>query len=471
MRTSSLNPVLALAGTFLAAAVGRAADPSLDSWLTTRSGQYARIYPSDSSRINGSTLTTWTNGTTMQPLPAYAGVQEIYTSESWVYIRSTGLGIHTMGPWYLNAAHTQVFPNWPINQKALYRIPRAPATSGTHTLTSLGAIGYGVDGVALFDTQDGAKWTGSAESQMGGTGYWYRDAYVNEGVSFDPGNAHQPGSGQHHYHANPLALRYLLGDHVDFDPVSKVYTESTQAVARHSPILGWMADGFPIYGPYGYADATNPASGLRRMRSGYVLRDGQSGTQNLTLIGRTTLPQWAARAYGVATNAQSGPPVSTAYPLGRYMEDKEYLGDLGYAQNVDFDLNEWNTRWCVTPEFPAGTWAYFVAIHSDGSPAYPYNIGRSFLGTPAGGAVTTIAETVTTNFVGGPNVPATLRSPTVSHGTVTLIWSATEGGKYQVESTTNLITWTAQTTGVEARLNAGIAAGPGVSATSDQVPT
>ena len=219
---------MALTGILLTAPIARAADPYVDSWLTAHSGRYARIYATDTARTNGVSLTTWTKGGTLQSLPAYVGVQEIYSSASWLYIRSTGLGIHTMGPWYLNAAHTQAFPAWPVNQKALYRIPRSPTVPATKTLTGLGAIGYSVDGVALFDTQDGQKWTGSSEGM--GTGYWYRDAYINEGVSFDPGNAHQPGSGQYHYHANPIALRYSLGDHVDFNSTTKIYTESTAAV-------------------------------------------------------------------------------------------------------------------------------------------------------------------------------------------------------------------------------------------------
>ena len=68
---------------------------------------------------------------------------------------------------------------------------------------------------------------------------------------------------QYHYHANPPALRYELGDHVDFNPVTKIYTEDTNAPTKHSPILGWAADGFPIYGPYGYSSASNSTSGIR----------------------------------------------------------------------------------------------------------------------------------------------------------------------------------------------------------------
>ena len=57
---------------------------------------------------------------------------------------------------------------------------------------------------------------------------------------------------------------------------------------------------------------------VRRMVSGFVIRDGNNGTQNLTAVGRTNLPAWAVRAYNVSA-AQSGPGVSTTYPLGRYI--------------------------------------------------------------------------------------------------------------------------------------------------------
>lgn len=414
-----------------------AADPRVDSWLTAFSGQYARIYTTDANRLAGNAVTTWSNGSQNQTAPAYSGVQEIYSSANWVYLRSSGLGSHVMGPWYLNAAHTQVFPNYPVNQKALYRIPRSPTVPGTKTLTGLGAIGYFVDGVSMFDSRDGFYWNGSAEAGGMGTGYWNRDAYVNEGVTFDPGYAHQENTGNHHYHANPIALRYLLGDHVDFNTATKTYSESTNAVTLHSPILGWVRDGFPIYGPYGYASASNSASGVRRMLSGYVLRNGQNGTQNLTGTGRTNIPAWATRVYNVPA-AQSGPTVNATYPLGRYMEDNDYLGDLGFTQGTHFDLDEFNGRWCVTPEFPGGTYAYFVAISSNGAPVYPYNIGRAFYGNPTGSAQTSVNEAVTTNFIGGPNLRESLNPPARVDSNIVLTWNAVEGGTYRVEAAGSL---------------------------------
>jgi hypothetical protein len=363
-------------------------DPLVDSWFTVYSGKYARVFTNAAAQSSHLTATTWSNGSQSQTLPAYSGVQEVYGSSNWVYIRSTGLGSHIMGPWSAG------FPNLPANGKVLYRIPRSQVVSATKTVTGLGAIGYFVDGVSMFDSRDGFVWTGTTESGNG-TGYWNRDAFINESATFDPAYAHQEQTGTYHYHANPIALRYLLGDHVDYSALTQTYSESTNPVVKHSPLLGWVRDGYPVYGPYGYSNATNPASGVRRMISGYVLRNGKFGTENLTSVGRTNLPAWAVRLYNVAAN-QSGPSVSTTYPLGRYMEDNDYLGDLGMTRGVDYDLDEYNGRYCVTPEFPNGIYAYFVSIAADGTPVFPYNIGRAFYGSPTGDKVTSITEAVST---------------------------------------------------------------------------
>jgi hypothetical protein len=460
--SSRLNPYASLvAGIFLVLATAALADdPRTNSWLTAYSGKYARIYTTDVNKTNGFAITMWTNttGGTTQAVPVYCGVQEVYSSSNWVYIRSSGLSSHIMGPWYLDAAHKMAFPNYPTNEHVLYKIPRTATNATTKTANSGGAIGYFVDGVAMFNSWDAYSWNGTTNVQGAGNGSsWNRDAYVNEGASFDPNNAHQAG-GQHHYHANPPALRYLLGDHVDFNSVSKAYTESTNTATKHSPILGWVADGWPIYGPYGYAVSNNASSGVRRMISGYVLRNGQNGTDNLTNTVRANSPAWAIRLYG---SNSPGPANLTYYPVGIYMEDNAWLGDLTnsqtgqkYIMGTDFDLDEYNGRWCVTPEFPNGTYAYFVAISSNGTPVFPYNIGRGYYGNPTGAAATSITESVVTNFLGGPNAAPSLNAPAVKNSTVTLTWSATEGGTYMVQSTTNFSGWTTNSTTVAAVLNA-----------------
>ncbi len=459
MKHTHLTSLLALTGVLLATNAF-AADPRLDSWLTAYSGKYARVYLTDADRLSGNAVSTWSRGSISQTLPAYCGVYEASSSATWSYVRTTGLGSHTMGPWYGDVAHSTLFMNVPKSSATLYRIPRTPSVAATKTLTGLGPIGVFVDGVIMFDSRDAFAYVNSTGLEANpGDGIWNRDAYVNESVTFDPALAHQPGSGQYHYHANAIALRALLGDHVNFNPATKTYAEATNTPATtHSPILGWVRDGYPVYGPYGYAVSNNAASGVRRMISGFTPRN-----INLTSVSnRTTLPAWAGRAQNRSTTLaanQYGPVVSVnamanlSRPFGRYLEDNDFLGDLGFTQGAHFDLDEFNGRWCVTPEFPGGTYAYFTAITSNGAPAFPYNIGRQFYGTVSGGLGGGVImggvypETVTTNFVGGANSALRLQAPALSNGgaDVTLTWSSTEGGTYVVSAGTNLQTWATNT--------------------------
>ena len=444
-------------------AVVNSNDPRTNSWFTANSTKLARLYTTDANKTNGVSVTTWSNGSQTQATPAYTGVQEIYSSASWVYIRSTGLGGHIMGPWYNDVARTVAFVNMPANQKAFYRFPRTPVVPGTKTATT-GEVGYMVDGVKMFDSRDAVSYinsTGQDGNPPGagttGDGIWNRDAYVNEATTFDPSLAHQQNTGVYHYHASPFALRHLLGDNVDFNPVTKAYTPNTNAPVKHSPIIAWANDGYPIYGPFGYSNATNASSGVRRMVTGFVLRNGANGTTNLNTTGRTTLAPWSQRAQNrtTLTASQYGPNVGTSFPLGRYVEDNDFLGDLGQTQGVGFDLDEYNGRFCVTPEFPGGTYAYFNAISASGAPTYPYGVGGKYYGSPTAGTVTTLAETVTTNFVGGPSSREVLSPPSRTGDTVVLTWSAVEGGTYRVESTTNLTAWATNATGIAPLANVG----------------
>ena len=377
-------------------------EPLLASWFTANSAEYARIYPTLADQSAQTSFTTWSRGTGTQSTPTYSDVQQIDYSASWVYIHTTGLASHTMGPWYLNAAKTNLFPNYPSNTATTFRFPRTPTIPASKSLTGLGATGRMVNGVSMFDCRDAFSYStvNTADATPGGTftgdNIWNRDAYHNESVTFDPAFAHQAGN-NYHYHAHPIALRYQLGDHVDYNATTNLYTESTAPLTKHSPIVAWAMDGLPVYGPYGYSNPNDANSGVRRMISGFVLRDGTNGTTNLTV--RQVLPAWAARVQGRGTNTtlvttEYGPAVGTGFLLGHYIEDYDYRGDLGQTQTTnatvrDFDLNEQNARYCVTPEFPAGTWAYFTTMSATGTPAFPYTTGRQFYGSPTGGAVTT----------------------------------------------------------------------------------
>ena len=109
----------------------------------------------------------------------------------------------------------------------------------------------------------------------------------------------------------------------------------------HSKILGYCFDGFPVYGPFGYDVPFTASQTTRFMSSSYR-------TRNIEIAGRPD--------YG--TTAQNP-------PAGSLVQDWEYIDGLG-------DLDFHNGRYCVTPEFPNGTYAYFISIDSVGEAAFPY---------------------------------------------------------------------------------------------------
>lgn len=217
-----------------------------------------------------------------------------------------------------------------------------------------------------------------------GDGIWTRNAAFGEAETFDLCNGHQPGSGMYHHHINPICLRAQLNDNVVVVSSGRLgiqYGEKT-AGWTHSPILGWSFDGYPVYGPYGYSNPADSTSAIKRIQSSFQLR-------NLTV--RQTLPTWVLlyepTVSQTLTSAQYGPPVSATYPLGRYIQDYDYVAGSG-------DLDQYNGRFTITPDFPNGTYAYFVTLASNGSQAYPYIINVQFYGTSVGSNVTVASDAV-----------------------------------------------------------------------------
>jgi len=234
-----------------------------------------------------------------------------------------------------------------------------------------------------------------------GDGIWRRNAYYGEFLTFDSCLGHQPGSGQYHYHVSPICLRGELNDNVTIvrtGRIGSVYAEQTSNL-HHSPILGWALDGYPIYGPYGYSNPNDTTSAIRRITSGYQLRN---------ITARTSLPTWSLPNHpGVSQNlsaSQYGPTVSTQYPLGRYLEDYDYIAGSG-------DLDQYNGRFAVTPEFPKGTYAYYTTIDSNGVPAFPHILAGQFYGIASGNFPTSVTAATTDYFVNGASVPGIVTTP------------------------------------------------------------
>ncbi|MEY2882102.1 MAG: hypothetical protein RLZZ15_4482, partial [Verrucomicrobiota bacterium] len=441
-------------------------DPRITSWRTVNAAQYARVYESAAKFTAGTTNTTWpTSGLVTSPAGgvatvSYSDVQRVAYSATYVYIQTTGLASYTMGNWLTPNGTT--YTSFPSNRAAIHRIPRTPSIPTTKQKNN-GNGGVLVNGVFVWQNGDAQSYanasstTTTATISISGDGVWNRLAGVAETFNFDPANGHQPSSGAYHNHINPKALRYQLGDNVTYSASTKTYSEA--APTTHSPIIGWANDGLPIYGPYGYSSALDATSAIRRMTTGFVKRDATNaalyGVDDLAVTGRVKLPVWAASVQGISQTLAStkyGPTTTATYALGpvnktcvvgTFAEDYEYLGDFGRTQGADFDLNRQNVRFCVTPDFPAGTYAYFVCLDASGNSVFPDVINQEYFGTASvgQGTVTSITETVTEYADAGPAAAITVTG-TAAGSNVLLSWNSAEGATYKVESSPDNATFT-----------------------------
>lgn len=340
-------------------------NPAITSWLqnTTQTGNYYRA--GNSTLIANNIL---------------VNCQKVQYSANWVYVSTKGVPAYPTGPFQDGN------PSQATDQNAIFKIPLSPQqNTGTKTPTTGGNIGIFINGVALFDYRDGVAWNTTTNALCGGPGNptcpggmattqaWNRDAIPAEKPGFDCSKGH-PAMGNYHHHQNPSAFKLDL---TVISTVCNLYDADGLYVInpnQHSPLIGYAYDGFPIYGAYGYKN-TDGTGGITRIKSGYQLR-------NITV--RTH--------HANGTDVADGPAVSTTYPLGYFREDYEYISHPNEADYLDI----YNGRFCKTPEYPNGTYAYFCTVDANHNSAYPYAVGPTFYGVVSASKVTSITETVTT---------------------------------------------------------------------------
>ncbi|PKL78430.1 MAG: hypothetical protein CVV25_11690 [Ignavibacteriae bacterium HGW-Ignavibacteriae-4] len=338
-------------------------NPAISSWLqnTTETGTYY---------VSGNT-TAIDNG-------ILYNCQKVEYSAEFVYVTATGIPAYPTGPF--NDGN----PSQATNQNGIYKIPLNPIKNeGTLDATTGGNIGLFINGVALFDYRDGVAWNPNTNAPCGGPGNppcpggpkavndWNRDAIPAERAGFDCSKAH-PAMGNYHHHQNPSAFK------LDKDVVSDICNlydaDGLYAIDenKHSPLIGFAYDGFPIYGAYGYKNADG-TGGITRIKSGYSLRD---------ITKRTT--------HADGSTVSNGPDVNATYFLGYFREDYEFL-----TQPDEDYLDEHNGRFCITPEYPEGTYAYFATVDENWNSTYPYVVGPTFYGEATNRKVTSVTEQTT----------------------------------------------------------------------------
>ena len=119
-----------------------------------------------------------------------------------------------------------------------------------------------------------------------------------------------------------LSEKYREGRVEDFNDTTK-----------HSKIVGWAYDGNPIYGPI-----SQVGTGLTYVQSSY----------SISLI-----------------NDNNYRPSQLTYPGGYFIND--------YIYDESGDLDEYNGKFSITPDYPNGTYAYFTTVdRNNQKPTFPY---------------------------------------------------------------------------------------------------
>ena len=337
-------------------------------------------------RLSSITDKLVTTGSKRTPIfvKTYTGTDFSSFHSTWTFstgsigLTSINLPYHSYG----NSANTstiqiqQIDRVWPL---------RAGTNQSSLTIVSVSTgstIGYWINGVSIYSPSAGSEVPNGylTFTHLNYDAAYDTDLYYSFSLDQDFAGGHWRNDGVYHYHNFSFANAWTTGTgHVSGGQgttgtaeVSLIHYLSTSSTGLvhdngHSKILGWSLDGYPIYGPYGFNQPLDFNSGIRPMVSGYMLYDNINLSPLRLADGATNLIQ---------------------YPFGMFIQDYYFAG------TGDLDIS--NGRYCVTPEYPTGTYAYFTTISTiTNRSAYPYVIGRQFKTTPSLGSNTT------TNFTSG----------------------------------------------------------------------
>lgn len=310
-----------------------------------------------------------------------------------LYVSSSGLARHAMGLWPNSTATAPEPQRWRF---AITETPRS-AAQPLPVLTDA-PVGVAINGVPLFGYQ----------SVLQDTLVWRQDPSVQETHPVDVVTS--AGS-----QGPDAAGGYLTSTGAYVYRVLPTLLIPDTAGAGHSALLGFALDGYPIYGPWGYANADG-SGGIVLNTSSYKLRTD-------VRLGRASFS--SDPALGIVNGTALA---EFTVPTGEYVDDWEYVPGLG-------TLDQHNGRFVVTPEFPFGTYAYFATVKPENpsEPAFPYLIGPSFHGVPSTLSYAYVAGRLTAVYENGavqvpvPVTPAAepasaLRSPTGTFDTDAQRW-------------------------------------------------
>jgi len=243
--------------------------------------------------------------------PAFASEVSITVENGVRIIRSNGIPNHDTGHFPGKGNPNTISP-----QRYEFHVPANPKPAEKITALRMQPFGVAVNGV-VFDPGAAEWWNGDRNS-----GWQYEPLKMAPlYLGADSSHAHVQPNGAYHYHGIPAGLVHVL-------------TDGQEKMV----MVGWAADGFPIYNSLGHVEVKDGASALKVLKSSYRVKSGE----------------------------RDGGPGGKFD--GKFLADYEFAAGLG-------DLDECNGRFEVTPEYPEGIYHYVL------TEVFPY-VPRFYRGTP-----------------------------------------------------------------------------------------
>ena len=203
----SMRAALLLAPVVIIITLACKKDEAVAGTSATVPDVYKKIYGAVSITSDGNYVTIKTNG-----MPDHQSVYYAANNSQYENFTGTTFGGYTF--------HKN--PNSISAQSLTFKIPLNPQKATNHSATPLGSIGVSLNGVFFFNQYAGPN-----------------QPLTNEITSFDQYWGHPQQTGQYHYHVEPLYL--------------------TTITATKSSLLGFLLDGFPVYGPEEDGEAVTDA--------------------------------------------------------------------------------------------------------------------------------------------------------------------------------------------------------------------
>jgi len=223
-------------------------------------------------------------------LPAHENHVTMRLEGDFRIIESNGIPDHETGE-FPNAHN----PNSIQEQQFHFRMPANPGFSGEITQCQFQPWGVAVNGV-VFDPGTAEFWNHDRDS-----GWRYEAIGGKMNLGLDQANAHVQPNGAYHYHGLPKPL--LKGK-------------------QGMVLLGYAADGFPVYNDVAPKDPKDLKSPLIKLAPGYRLKQGQrpngpKGAYDGPLRRLGAGPERVARAIEKALGRRRPPSRITITPSAK----------------------------------------------------------------------------------------------------------------------------------------------------------